>query len=161
MPNNDPAGHSQSQCSPLRGFGSDLGGWLLRGGRELSAIRSCCAVISFFVNVPVLSVHIMLVEPNVSTDDSCLTTTFFLASLFDARDNAMEICAGMPCGTSDIPTPSANKKASYVGSFTIIAIKNSIDQTITVPMVSLIDMLFISFCSGEKSDFVCWLKFAI
>lgn len=97
----------------------------------------------------------MLVDPSVSTDDSCLTTTFFLANLLDANDSAIDICAGIPCGTSDIPTPNAKRNASYVGSLTIIAMRKSIDQTIMVPIVSLTDMLFISFCNGEKSDLVC------
>ncbi|MCI0501946.1 MAG: hypothetical protein L0Y61_09435, partial [Epsilonproteobacteria bacterium] len=54
----------------------------------------CCTVISFFVNVPVLSVQITSTHHNVSTEANCFTSALFFANLDAANDNAIPTCVG-------------------------------------------------------------------
>ncbi len=63
-------------------------------------------VISFLVNVPVLSVAITFVEPNVSTDASFFTTAFFLAKRSTPCDKATVVCIGNAWGTTATAMPN-------------------------------------------------------
>ena len=54
--------------------------------------------ILFWVRVPVLSVAIIFMEPNVSQAESFLTTDFLRASLFTPNDNTIVTIAGSPSG---------------------------------------------------------------
>lgn len=59
--------------------------------------------------VPVLSEQITVVEPNVSTDESCFTIEFFCARRFTPRARAIVIVAGNPSGTAATATEVANR----------------------------------------------------
>ncbi len=58
-------------------------------------------VISFFVNVPVLSEQITVIEPNVSTEGSPLMIAFSFAISCTPTDRIMVKTAGNPSGTID------------------------------------------------------------
>ncbi|MEI8252917.1 MAG: hypothetical protein WCG25_04130 [bacterium] len=70
-------------------------------------------VISFLVNVQVLSVHMIFIHHRVSTDASCFMRAFFLANLRDASESAILTCAGNHCGTIAAEIHIANTKASW------------------------------------------------
>jgi hypothetical protein len=69
-------------------------------------------VISFFVRVQVLSVHIIFTHHKVSTEASCFIRAFFFASLQDASESAILTCAGNHCGTIAAEIHIAKIKAS-------------------------------------------------
>jgi hypothetical protein len=68
-------------------------------------------VISFFVSVPVLSVHIMLTLPRVSTEDKRLTNTFFFTNLFTPNHKEIVTTAGNHSGIAATAKATAAKNA--------------------------------------------------
>jgi hypothetical protein len=68
-------------------------------------------VISFLVNVPVLSVQIIFTLPRVSTDDKRLTNTFFFTNLFTHSHNEIVTTAGSHSGIAATAKATAAKKA--------------------------------------------------
>ncbi|MBO7095196.1 hypothetical protein J6V86_03345 [bacterium] len=68
-------------------------------------------VISFLVNVPVLSVHIILTLHNVSTEDKRLTNTFFFTNLFTHNHKDIVTTAGNHSGIAATAKATAAKNA--------------------------------------------------
>lgn len=62
----------------------------------------------FYVKVPVLSEHIQLVDPRVSTDSKFFTKTFSLLNLLAATVKLTVIVKGSPSGTIAKIIPKAN-----------------------------------------------------
>mmetsp|Transcript_30327 Transcript_30327/g.46416 ORF Transcript_30327/g.46416 Transcript_30327/m.46416 type:complete len:496 (-) Transcript_30327:1178-2665(-) len=77
------------------------------GSWSFSKITKDTAVISLVVNVPVLSVHITLVQPNVSTLGNRLTMTFRFAILLVPSERHNVITAGSPSGIAATPRATA------------------------------------------------------
>ena len=65
------------------------------------------AVISFVVSVPVLSVQMTVVQPNVSTDGNFRTITFRCAILRVPKLKQSVITAGNPSGIAATPNATA------------------------------------------------------
>ena len=61
----------------------------------------------FYVNVPVLSEQIQLVDPSVSTDSKFFTKTFLVLNFLAATESVIVIVANKPSGTlaTIIPIP--------------------------------------------------------
>lgn len=64
-------------------------------------------VISFYVSVPVLSEHITVVQPRVSTAGSFLTNAFLLTILLVPNAKQVVITAGSPSGIAATPNATA------------------------------------------------------
>jgi hypothetical protein len=76
----------------------------------LPLYQRCIAVILFWVSVPVLSEHMQLVEPKVSTASKFLHNTFFNDNFFAVRVNATVTYARSPLGTFATVIPIAKMK---------------------------------------------------
>lgn len=76
---------------------------------------SSLTVISFFVRVPVLSERMTVVEPSVSTLESCFIIAFFFAKRFTPMANAIVIVVGRPSGTAATATETAKSRFSMKG----------------------------------------------
>jgi hypothetical protein len=68
-------------------------------------------VISFLVNVPVLSVQIIFTLPRVSTEERRLTNTFFLTKRFTHNHNEIVTTAGNHSGIAATAKATAAKNA--------------------------------------------------
>ena len=68
-------------------------------------------VISFLVNVPVLSVHIILTLQSVSTDERRLTNTFFFTNLLTHNHKEIVTTAGNHSGIAATAKATAAKNA--------------------------------------------------
>ena len=90
-----------------------------------SAVNICVAVISFLVSVPVLSEHITLAHPSVSTMGSFLTMAFLLAILITPSARVTVTTMGRPSGmaaTAKLSKKNVNKilKNYYLLGFCLL-----------------------------------------
>ena len=114
------------------------------------------------MRVPVLSERITVVQPRVSTDESCLIIAFFPASLWTPNARAIVIVAGRPSGTAATATEMVNIKLSTNG---FPCKKNPITKRVT-DIINVINATkrpinFSSFWSGDWSCFVVAVKWVI
>ncbi|KAF5053643.1 hypothetical protein DSECCO2_396270 [anaerobic digester metagenome] len=79
----------------------------LSGSRISNPIMREFTAILFWVRVPVLSVHITVVDPRVSTDSSCFIRASLEAILLDARLRARVTVGKSPSGTLATMIPMA------------------------------------------------------
>ena len=81
-------------------------------------------VILFWVSVPVLSEHITLLLPNVSTAGSFLIIAFFFAIFVTPIDNTIVTIAGSPSGIAATANPTDVINISFISIFLNIPIIN-------------------------------------
>lgn len=99
--------------------------------------NSLVTVISFLVSVPVLSVHMTLTDHSVSTDDSLLTSTFFLTNLLTQSPSDMVTTAGNHSGMAATASATAVRNATWSSSCLIKKyVRNIIIQINTVAIHS-------------------------
>jgi hypothetical protein len=92
-------------------------------------------------------------HPSVSTEESFFTRALLVANLQAASDNAMLTCAGNHSGimAADTPTAKINASLKLKLANKDMSIRNT--KRISVPIVSFLDILVISFWSGLDSVF--------
>src|SRR5699024_447210 len=78
-------------------------------------IYNSFTTILFSVIVPVLSVQITDVQPNVSTDDSLRTKTFLRNIRCTPKDKVTVTIAGSPSGMTATANDIPIKNISYIG----------------------------------------------
>ena len=85
--------------------------------RYLPSTQMRVRVISFWVRVPVLSVQITVVEPNVSTDESLRMSAcrWIISRIPKAR--LIVTTAGSPSGTAAIASPTASMNMLMIVSW--------------------------------------------
>lgn len=72
--------------------------------------KKCSTTISLVVSVPVLSEHIIVVQPKVSTDSNFLIIALCLAILLDPSARQVVITAGSPSGIAATASETATLK---------------------------------------------------
>ncbi len=109
-------------------------------------------VILFCVNVPVLSEHITLLLPNVSTAGNFLIIAFLLAIFVTPIDNIIVTIAGSPSGIAATANPTDVINICIGSIFFTIPITNIIPHIIkhTIPSVFPTSPNF--FCIGVSGD---------
>jgi hypothetical protein len=136
-------------------------------GFASSAARRCMpssssfTTMRFWVSVPVLSVQITVVEPNVSTDDKCRIRTFRFAMRWLASTSASVSVGSRPSGTMATMMPMAKTNAFQNGTPAKrpTTKKRSPIPTATIPITRL--RCAISLRSGETASPAVCVRWAI
>ena len=110
------------------------------------------AVISFWVKVPVLSAHITVILPRVSTARSFLTIAFLLTILFMPRANTIVTIAGNPSGIAATARLIETINISIIFLPCNIPTVNTIIHTIIVIIPRYFPRAFNFFCKGVNSS---------
>ena len=109
-------------------------------------------VILFCVKVPVLSEHITLLLPSVSTAGSLRIMLFFLAILVTPIESIIVTIAGRPSGIAATASPTDVINISTIGIFLNIPITNINTQITMHAIASIFPTSFNFFCIGVSGD---------
>ncbi len=115
-------------------------------------------LIRFCVSVPVLSVHMTVVLPSVSTLSRCFISAFFLAMRLLPMVNARVTVGNNPSGTLATIIPIANIRLAIMAfSNTRLTRKKVTPSMIAMVLITLINR-FNSFLIGVSVSSVSWVS---
>ena len=129
---------------------------------SFSFVQIFVMVISFWVNVPVLSEQIAVVAPRVSTETKDFTMAFLSAILFMPIDKTIVTTAVSPSGIAATARETATIKLSKSESPVLkYPTTNTIIQTTTTRIAKSFDNLFNCLCNGVSLSSTWWRLDAI